>query len=47
MWEPKYGVVSAKFVIHQVGEAARVKNYPFHPWAFEFAIFGKGIECLE
>jgi hypothetical protein len=28
MWEPKYGVVSAKFVTHQAGEAAKVTNYP-------------------
>jgi hypothetical protein len=41
VWEPKYGVVLAKFVTHQAEEAAGVTNYPFIPWGFNFAIFRK------
>jgi hypothetical protein len=29
VWELKYGVISAKFVTHQAGKAARVTNYLF------------------
>jgi predicted amidohydrolase len=39
VWEPKYGVVSAKFVTHQAGEAARVTNYPFYPLGIQFCYF--------
>jgi hypothetical protein len=42
MWESKYGVFSAKFIIHKAGEAAGITNYPFYPWVFNFVIFKKG-----
>jgi hypothetical protein len=44
MWEPKYGVVLAKFVTHQARIIARIKINPFYPFGHLKLLFLENIQ---